>query len=167
MNRITHRQPSQLGWSDSCTSGLRGFSLNGTAWRLRIPKSSPIFGIAKVNNVLEFLALAIRLWTILIECEKGGHPGECVLVLGDSTSALGWLFRMGHIQKDSFYHAPVNLIARNVARLVINSSHCLASQHSSLPQLIPHNFVISPLPDEILSFAILVPAPSLLPPFIG
>jgi hypothetical protein len=129
MNRISHRQPSQLGWSDSCPSGLGGFSLNGTAWRLRIPDSSPIFGVATVNNVLEFLALTITLWTIILECEWEGASEECILVLGDSTSAIGWLFRTGHVQKESFYYAAVHMIARKIARLIAHSSHCLASQH--------------------------------------
>jgi hypothetical protein len=196
MNRITHRRPSQLGWSDSCTFGLGGFTFSGTAWRIRIPQSSPIYGVSRANNVFEFLALAITLWLVIIDCSKSDLEDQCILALGDSTSALGWLYRVGHVPPSSFYHGAVNIIARRVARLVMDSSHCIASQHikgamnvvsdllsfsgtarssphplafddpddadltarfhSSLPQLIPRDFSICPLPAEVSSFAVLV-----------
>jgi hypothetical protein len=196
MNRLTYRKPSQLGWSDSCTSGLGGFSANGTAWRLKIPAQSPLFGVAKANNVFEFLAMAVTLWLILLKCNKAADTEECILILGDSTSALGWLYKASQVQESWFYHDAVLLISRKIASLLTNSSHCLASQHikgslnvvadllsycgsnrstphplaadnpdnhiltnrfhSHLPQLIPQNFVISPVLDKILSFAVLV-----------
>jgi hypothetical protein len=196
MNRVTHRRPSQMGWSDSCTSGLGGFTLNGTAWRLQIPPTSPLFGVSKANNVFEFLAMAVTLWILIIECQTKGETEQCILLLGDSTSALGWLYRASRIPESSFYHEAVTLITRKVARLLTATTHCLASQHlkgslnvvadllsycgssrasphplaadspddrtltrrfhSSLPQLIPHNFAISPVPEDILSFAVLV-----------
>jgi hypothetical protein len=96
MNQVTYRKPSQLGWSDSCTSGLGGFLINGTAWRLRIPAQSPLFGVLKANNVFEFLTMAVTLWLILLECNKKSKREECILILGDSTSALGWLYKASH-----------------------------------------------------------------------
>ena len=83
----------------------------GRAWRLRIPLSSPIFGIAKANNVFEFLALSITLWLIIRECDALQLTEECILILGDSTFALGWLYKMGHIPGSSFYFEAVNMIA--------------------------------------------------------
>jgi hypothetical protein len=196
MNCVTHRRPSQLGWYDSCTAGLGGFTLSGTAWRIRIPAESPLFGVSKANNVFEFLAMAVTLWILIRECQAKGDTEQCILLLGDSTSALGWLYRASRIPESSFYHEAVTFIARKVARLITATTHCLASQHlkgslnvvadllsycglsraaphpiaadnpddrtltrrfhSLLPQLIPHNFEISPVPDEILSFVVLV-----------
>jgi hypothetical protein len=96
---------------------------------VRIPPDSPIYGISEANNVLEFLALAINLWTIIKECETENSTEDCILILGDSTSALGWLYKTRFITKDSFYYRPVNLIARQIARMIIQSTHCIASQH--------------------------------------
>jgi hypothetical protein len=193
LNRMTIRRPTQLGLSDSCPFGLGGFTLKGRAWRLRLPPSCAFYGDSTINNLLEFLAMMITTWLILLDCEALGLSDECILVLGDNTSAIGWLFRSGRIPTTSFYHAAVQFIARKLAELLTDSPHLLAAQHlkgkknvvadllsytgssreephplapdnpsdqeltlrfhSSLPQLIPKDFSISPLPDEILSFA--------------
>jgi hypothetical protein len=129
MNRLTVRQPSRIGWADSCPYGLGGLSLVGWGWRILIPEASPLFGLDTANNVLEFLAMGINIWIIILECARDGMTEECILVLGDSTSALGWLYRTGKIEKTSFYYEAVQMIARKIARLIIGSSHSLASQH--------------------------------------
>jgi hypothetical protein len=49
--------------------------------------------------------------------------------MGDNTSAIGWMHKSGKLKPGSIYHAPVQLIARQIARLVLPSTHCLASQH--------------------------------------
>jgi hypothetical protein len=60
MSLIVTRRPSRLNWSDSCPFGLGGFLLkSGRAWRLRIPKESVIYGSPKINNLLEFLRMAV------------------------------------------------------------------------------------------------------------
>jgi hypothetical protein len=122
LNRFTICAPSQLGWSDSCPFGLGGFTSNGTAWCLRLPPSSPLYGVSIANNILEFLALSITLWFLLQECQGQNLAEECLLVLGNSTSALGWLY-------STFYCASVNLVASQIAHLILHSLHCLASQH--------------------------------------
>jgi hypothetical protein len=195
LNRITTRQPSKICWSDSCPFGIGGFLLSGLAWRIQIPSTSPIYGADIANNVLEFLGMMITVWLALLECNQLGSKHECILALGDNTSAIGWLYKSGRLLPGSPYYRPVQLIARKLARIVIASSHCLASQHikgdyntvadllsyagdvrgkdhplandypsdrvlterfhSCIPQLIPEGFVISPLPSEISSFAIL------------
>jgi hypothetical protein len=111
MNHVAHRRLSQLGWSDLCTAGLGGFTLNGTAWRLQIPAASPLFGVSKANNVFEFLAMAVTLWLLILECKAAGDTEQCLLLLGDSTSALGWLYQASRIQESSFYHDAISLIA--------------------------------------------------------
>jgi hypothetical protein len=129
MNRVTIQRPSQMGWSDSCPFGLGGFTLNETAWHLRLPASSLLYGVSQANNVLEFLALALTLLLLLLDCKDNSLPHQCLLVLGNSTSALGWLYKNGKVQPSSFYHCAVNLIARKVALILVTSTHCLASQH--------------------------------------
>jgi hypothetical protein len=192
LNRMTVRRPTQLGLSDSCPFGLGGFTLRGRAWRLRIPESCAFFGDSTINNLLEFLAMMITTWLILLDCDSLGLKEECLLVLGDNTSAIGWLFRSGSIPTTSFYYDAVQFVARKLAELLTASTHILASQHlkgkknvvadllsytgdsredpnplapdnpsdqeltsrfhSFLPQLIPKDFNILPLPAEILSF---------------
>lgn len=126
MNRVVTRQPNRMSISDSCPHGLGGFLLSGRAWRLRIPPASPLHGDSTMNNVLEFLAMAISIWLQVLESDT--HE-DCILALADSTSAIGWLYRCGHLGSDSIYYEAANFIARTVARIIINSHCCLASQH--------------------------------------
>jgi hypothetical protein len=194
MNKITIRQPTKICWSDSCPFGIGGFLLSGRAWRIRIPDSSPIYGLDIANNVLEFLGMMVTIWLVLLECDETNSEQDCILALGDNTSAIGWLFKSGKLPFDSPYYKAVQIIARKLARLITASSHCLASQHikgdkntvadllsfagetrgdphplapdypsdlvlterfhSSLPQLVPAGFNISPLPNEISYFVI-------------
>jgi hypothetical protein len=129
MNKITIRKPSKICWSDSCPFGIGGFLLSGRAWRIRIPPSSPIYGIDMANNVLEFLGMVVTIWLVLIECAEQGSEQDCILGLGDNTSAIGWLFKSSKLPPDSPYYKPVQLIARKLARLINASTHCLAGQH--------------------------------------
>jgi hypothetical protein len=195
-NRMTIRRPSRLGFSDSCPFGLGGFSLSGRAWRLKIPSDCAFYGASEINNLLEFLAMMINIWLIVLDCSDADAHEECILALGDNTSGIGWLYRSGSIKPSSVYYAPVQMVARKLAEIIADSSHCLASQHlrgkknvvsdllsfvgstreerhplapdnpsdaeltrrfhQHLPQLIPPRFAISPLPSEVLSFAIQV-----------
>jgi hypothetical protein len=62
INLIVTRRPSRLCWSDSCPFGIGGYSLlTGFAWRIRIPTGSVIYGLNLVNNLLEFLGVAINI----------------------------------------------------------------------------------------------------------
>jgi hypothetical protein len=144
LNCITTRQPSKLGWSDSCPFGLGGFLLSGRAWRIQIPPLSPIFGVDIANNVLEFLAMLVTIWLTILECNAHDSIQDCILAMGDNTSAIGWLHKSGRLKPGSAYYAPVQFIARQVARLLLRSSHCLASQHIK-----GDNNVVS----DLLSFA--------------
>jgi hypothetical protein len=129
MNLLTLRRPSQGGISDSCPFGMGGFTWNGRAWRIRIPESSSIHGVSEANNVLEFLAMAVTIWLVLLDCKSQGLVDECILSLGDNTSAIGWIFRSTRLPPDSPYYLPVQLIARKVAFLLNDSPNCLCSQH--------------------------------------
>ncbi|OEU10297.1 hypothetical protein FRACYDRAFT_247237 [Fragilariopsis cylindrus CCMP1102] len=91
LNGLTMRNPTMLEVSDSCPFGLGGFTSNGSAWRLQVSESSPIYGNCISNNVLEFLAMVITIWLTLIECKEQGLKDELILALGDNTSAIGWM----------------------------------------------------------------------------
>jgi hypothetical protein len=129
MNRVTIRQPWKIGWSDSCPFGIGGFLLSGRAWQVKIPKSSPIYGAHIANNVLEFLGMVVTIWLTITECAKLGDEQACILALGDNTSAIGWLYKSRKLEPDSLYYRPVQMIARKLAHLITDSTHCLASQH--------------------------------------
>jgi hypothetical protein len=129
LNRVTTRKPSKICWSDSCPYGIGGFLLSGRAWRIRIPPSSPIYGVDIANNVLEFLGMMVTVWLVILECKEQNSTQDCILALGDNTSAIGWLYKSSRLIPGSPYYEPVQLIARKLARLITGSTHCLASQH--------------------------------------
>jgi hypothetical protein len=88
LNNLTLRRPSQIGLSDSCPFGMGGFTWTGRAWRLRIPETCLLHGVSEANNVLEFLAMALTIWLVIIECRDKGVRQESILSLGDNTSAI-------------------------------------------------------------------------------
>jgi hypothetical protein len=71
----------------------------------------------------------IMAWLVILECKQQWREHECILTLGDNTSAIGWLYKSSHLLPGLSYYKPVQLIARKLAHLVIASSHCLTSQH--------------------------------------
>jgi hypothetical protein len=94
MNQVTIRKPSKICWFDSCPFGVGGFLVSGNkAWRVRIPQSSPIYGVDEANNVLEFLGMVVTIWLAILESKELGEEQECNLAIGDNTSAIGWLYR--------------------------------------------------------------------------
>ena len=126
MNLIVTRRPSRLNWSDSCPFGLGGFLLKSRrAWRLCIPKESILYGSPKINNLLEFLRMAVNIW---LECLDADEQ-DCILSIGDSTLAVGWLLNSSRLSHKCAAHEAHLVVARQVALLVLNASCCLASQH--------------------------------------
>jgi hypothetical protein len=126
MNLIVTRRPNRLCWSDACPFGIGGFLLrSGRAWRIRIPKSSILHGSALINNLLEFIGMAVNIWLECMEAEDQ----DCILSLGDNTSAVGWLHNSSRLNVKWAAHAAHLLVARHVALLVLNAGCCLASQH--------------------------------------
>jgi hypothetical protein len=107
MNKITIRQPTKICWSDLCPFGIGGFLLSGRAWRIRIPDTSPIYGLDIANNVLEILGMMVTIWLVLVECAETHSKQDCILALSNTTSAIGWLFKSGKLQFDSPYYTAV------------------------------------------------------------
>ena len=129
LNGLTIRNPTRIGFSDSCPKGLGGFTVpTGTAWRLKVQETSPIYNDDTANSPLEFLGMVITLWLSLLDCKALGLKHELILLLGDSTSAICWMFKSS-LPTDSCYYKTVTFLARKVADLSIEFDQFIASQH--------------------------------------
>ena len=129
INLLVLRTPTQIAWSDSCPFGLGGYTLKGKAWRIKIPKECAFYGDDSVNNVLELLGMAISVLLLLDEAKNDGERFPCLLVLGDNTSAISWLFKSGKVPRSSRYYPIVKSIARRIAIEVTKNQAQLCSQH--------------------------------------
>ena len=128
MNGLVLRNPTRMGFSDSCPLGLGGFTHGGRGWRLKLNPALVAHGKDISNNVLEFLGMAITLWLSLIECKELGLVNELILVLGDNTSAVHWIIRSS-LPKTSVYRPTVLFIARKIATLLAKSKNFIMPQH--------------------------------------
>jgi hypothetical protein len=129
INILTVRTPTRIAWSDSCPFGLGGYSQQGRAWRIRVPCDCPFYGDDTANNVLEFLGMAISIMLLLREAAEDEEEHPCILVLGDNTSAVSWIFRSGRVSRNSFYYPAVKFIARTIASQALQASAQICSQH--------------------------------------
>ena len=179
MNLLGFRSPNRVYYSDSCPTGLGGYSNQGFAWRWQIPDD---LKFRATNNLLEFLAAIVTPWIDIIR----GHlnRGDCALSMTDSTTAEGWM------QKSNFTEAGDDPIqastcvdaARKYAELFLTAdikgySQWFAGKSNNvtdalsrewhrtndeltyllnhhLPNQMPSHFTILPLPSEINSWLI-------------
>ena len=72
--------------------------------------------------------MAITLWLSLNECRDLDLIDEMILILGDNTCAISWIFKSG-LSTKSIYRDAVLFIARKIADLVIDSKNFIDSQH--------------------------------------
>ena len=72
--------------------------------------------------------MAITLWLSLIECKEQNLIDEMILILGDDTCAISWIFKSG-LSTTSIYYNAVLFIARKIADLVIESKNFIDYQH--------------------------------------
>jgi hypothetical protein len=70
--------------------------------------------------------MAISVLLLLKEAKRDEEPFPCLLVLGDNTLAISWLFKSGRIARSSRYYQAVN---RHVALAVTEGQGQLCSQH--------------------------------------
>ena len=177
MNLITFRKPTHTYRSDACEHGLGGFSEQGFAWRWEIPQK--LRGRAHIN-LLEFLASIVCIW--IDAAEDRISDESCLLSMGDSTTATGWMRRSNFQpvdESDTDTTAKLNA-ARTLAKIVQDQNSCLYSQwfpgkenvladslsrdhhfspthlttflHLHIPQQLPKNFQLVPLRQEINSW---------------
>jgi hypothetical protein len=134
INLIVTRQPSRVCWSDSCPFGIGGYSLvTGFAWRIRISQQSIIYGSNLVSNLLEFLGMAINILLELKTCKRGDH--DYILALSDNTSAVGWLHNTAKLGPGEGAPKAHLMVARKIAKQVLDHGCCIASQHIKPPFL--------------------------------
>jgi hypothetical protein len=80
-----------------------------------IPKLSVIYGHSrKINNFLEFLGMAMNIFLEMMDTDE---PFSCILVLGDSTSVIGWLHNTSKLRPDEPCHGAHLFIAHLLAAL--------------------------------------------------
>ena len=125
MNLLTFRLPSVAYFVDACEHGVGGWNSWGLYWFIELPDH--LLGRAHIN-LLEFLASLIGPW---IDMTTGCLSREdCFLVMGDSTTAAGWIQKTKFKDKnedDNDFTARL-MVARKYARLTLDYGLKLYSQ---------------------------------------
>ena len=177
LNLLTIRSPTHVYRSDSCEHGLGGYSASGIAWRWEIP--THLLARAHIN-FLEFLWSIVCIWLDILARQI--PPSSCLLAMGDSTTAAGWLRKSDFKEKaeDDTETTCKLEAARHLARLIQQVKAMLHSQWfpgednvvsdclsrdlhlspsrltqiltSAVPHQLPPNFRIVPLPSTITSW---------------
>ena len=92
--------------------------------RQRIFLVRATWSIVRFNNLFEFIGMAVTIKLFLREHDDD-DPFPCILAIGDSTSAIGWLFNTSRLSADEPCHAAHHMIARDI----MSHNACLATQH--------------------------------------
>jgi hypothetical protein len=121
INLLVSRVPDLVIPTDACLYQVGGYDLpDGHGWRLPVPVGAPRHQI----NFLEFVGPVCGIWLALFEARL--HPGDCVLAIGDNTTAAGWLRRSSFSDESS--SPQTLLLARLIAELCLQSGICCYSQ---------------------------------------
>ena len=131
MNLIVFRKPSIIHIGDASEHGMGAFASHGRAWRYLIPNE--LRGRAHIN-LLEFLTQVISIWVDILE--GASNPLDCILCMGDSTTAMGWMRRSNFKESDNANGDPESSeewlvkqqIARKLAQLTLDSNTVLYQQ---------------------------------------
>jgi hypothetical protein len=176
LNNVVRRMPDHIGRSDAFEGGIGGYNLaSGRAWRYQI---QPEDRHQKSQNFLEYLACMTQLICILDE--RKWKQGDCILSVGDNTSALGWIhksnFRPEEDKEQTTHLALARHITTLLAEIHVTQSGCwlpgkdngvadtLSRQHDqtnaeltniivkSFPEQVPNGFRIRALTPEVTSW---------------
>jgi hypothetical protein len=101
--------------------------VTGFAWRIQIPTGSVIYGSNLVNNLLEFLGMAINILLELRSCTRGQNYS--ILALGDNTSAVGWLHNTAKLGPGGGSRKAHLMVARHITHKVLGMDCCISSQY--------------------------------------
>jgi hypothetical protein len=125
MNLISFREPTHVYIGDASEHGLGGFADHGRAWRFEIPLH--LRGRAHIN-LLEYITQVVCIWVDI--CEKRVNKHDCLLSIGDSTSAMGWLRRSNFREKDEsdLDWLAKQSVSRKLANLILESETLLYKQ---------------------------------------
>jgi hypothetical protein len=176
LNTLVRRMPDHIGRSDAFEGGIGGYDLSsGRAWRYQI---QPEDQNQKSQNFLEYLACMTQL-----VCMLGGNNwrrDDCFLIVGDNTSALGWIRKSNFTPEKDPEQATHLALARHITAMLADFgvtqsgqwrpgvdngvADTLSRQHDpsdaeltdlifkSFPEQTPNGFQIQALAPEITSW---------------
>ena len=121
INSIIYRVPTTITLSDACEFGMGGYNLKtGLAWRYEFTKDErETFSL----NLKEFIASVINT-KLNLPLDQSKFP--CILSIGDSNCAAGWMHKSNFDPTTDSIHAEV---ARENARTIMQYEACEYSQH--------------------------------------
>ena len=73
--------------------------------------------------------MAVSALLLIEEATTDAEQFPCLLVLGDNTSAISWIFKSGRVARTSRYFGAVKMIARHLASSVLRARAKLCAQH--------------------------------------
>ena len=125
INILVFRSPTITFIGDASEYGMGGFDTGGRGWRYLIP--AHLRGRAHIN-LLEFITQVVGIWLALEE--KRLKPLGCILAMGDSTTAQGWLRRSNFRAKgeDTTDWKAKQKVARKLGHLILDSNTLLYQQ---------------------------------------
>ena len=125
MNAVSCRLPTICYYKDACPQSLGGWNYGGEFYDFCITEK--LLNHAHINE-LEFLACVIHPWIDILRGRL--TQGDCFLVMGDSTTAMGWInkSRYREVGETAERHAIRLQIARKLAELVIDNVLTMYSQ---------------------------------------
>ena len=125
MNLVVFRKPDVIYIGDASEHGLGAYASHGEAWRYLIPEN--LRGRAHIN-LLEFLIHVVSIWIDILK--KKVSKEDCLLSMGDSTTAMGWLRRSNFRAKDESDQEWIvkQDVARKLAELILDSELVLYQQ---------------------------------------
>jgi hypothetical protein len=119
INRVTYTKPSDIGITDACETCLGGFTQDGQAWRWKIPQK--MYGKLLIN-LLKFIAAVVNIWWLVLRKGKG----RIILNFTDNSGALVCLHKSSF---NPITHKHHNIVARKLARILLDHESTLYSQH--------------------------------------
>lgn len=121
INSVVFRKPTLACFSDASEHGIGGYCLNtGLAWRYRFSKAERE---SFTLNLKEFLGSVING---MVNLPRDSSPSPCLLSIGDSNCAAGWLHKSNFDPDLEPIHSEV---AREHARTITSNDACEYSQH--------------------------------------
>ncbi|GKY96053.1 hypothetical protein MPSEU_000565500 [Mayamaea pseudoterrestris] len=120
INTIVARLADAFILTDACMYQVGGYDLDGRGWRWRVPKGAQPQHI----NFYEFLGFVVGIWLAAFEGRL--NPGDCVLAIGDNTTAAAWLRRSNF--SDETASPQTLLLARLLSAVCLEYGICCNSQ---------------------------------------
>ena len=107
----------------------RGLQYFGPCLATKVTQGPPLRGHPGINNdLLEFIAMVVNVWLECLDAPANEQP--CILAIGDSTSAIGCLFKTFKLgATPGGEHNAHLFVTRHVVTVLMDNSCCIASQN--------------------------------------